>query len=188
MELLPELEILYPNNSSTIYSKFLSIEIKATAKRGIEKVTYKLNDEIISIEKEYPFNLNMFVEKIKNNENILTIIAEDDIGNRTEKKLFFILDLTKANSNASFVDFDSTVYDDDFPIELKLNFLNKNNIEKIKIVLKNDKNEYSIFEGKAEEKIIFENKNYKKDLYYMTIYLKDNLNERIVDSQKIRIY
>lgn len=188
LELIPELQVIFPQDNFTFYSKFISTEIKTSAKRGIEKVTYKIDEQIVSVEKEFPFSLNSFVENLTNGEHTLTITSEDDIGNIAEEKIFFNLDLTKTNTDASFVDFDSTLYENDFPVKLNLNYLNKQKIKQIKIILKNNIDEYTLYDGVAKEEIIFENKNYTKNLYYMTIYLKDDFNERIVDSKKIRIY
>ena len=187
LELIPELTIISPEASSTLYTKFLSVNIDTSAKRGVEKVTYKIDNKIINIEKEYPFNLNYFVENLESGNHKLTVIAEDDIGNIIQKEINLNIDLIKTNTNANFINFDQTIYKNDFPININIGYVNKEKINKIKIILNNNENNYLIYEGNIKDKIELDNNLIKKDLYYMTLYIEDNLNERVTDSKKIRI-
>ncbi len=90
--LLPTLTVVYPAPSSTIYSRQLDTDIRVSAPRGVKKVSYKLNGVYVGVENAHPFNLNTYAKDMTIGKNILTIIVEDDIGNRLEEEVPFTLD------------------------------------------------------------------------------------------------
>ncbi|MFA5211577.1 MAG: PBP1A family penicillin-binding protein [Patescibacteria group bacterium] len=99
LELIPQIEIISPAQGIVLDSDLLSVDIKTSAKRGVAKVTYKIDDETIKILSEYPFNLNYSLNNLEVGNHILTIIAEDDIGNFSKEFLDFNFKPEKNTTN-----------------------------------------------------------------------------------------
>lgn len=92
LELIPSLEVIYPAPSSTIFSRQIDTDIRVTAPRGVTQVTYKIDDKYVGVINSHPFNLNYFAEDLTPGLHTLTIIVEDDIGNRLEETSTFTLE------------------------------------------------------------------------------------------------
>lgn len=79
----PSIEFTSPSKSTTISSRNLSASINVSAPRGVKKVEYYLEGNIIQTVNSEPFNLNVFVAdpKVTTGFYKLRAIAYDDIGN-----------------------------------------------------------------------------------------------------------
>lgn len=92
MELIPTLEIVYPTPSTTFTSQTIITDIRASAPRGIDRVTYKIDEIYAGVEYEHPFNLQKELPWLTPGNHILTVIVQDDLGNRVEASVPIIVD------------------------------------------------------------------------------------------------
>lgn len=89
--LIPTLTILYPTSSTIFSGTDLNTDIGASAPRGITKVTYKIDDKYVGVVREHPFNLNYSLNEFSNGSHLLTVTAEDDIGNQVTATTSFMI-------------------------------------------------------------------------------------------------
>jgi 1A family penicillin-binding protein len=91
IELIPTLTVVYPIHGMTITEDTgVYTDIRTTAPRGVAVVRYYIDEQLIGVETEHPFNLKSTERIIAPGPHTLTIEVEDDIGNRyTENILFF---------------------------------------------------------------------------------------------------
>lgn len=91
LELIPSLVVVLPRASSTLTSRDISTDIRVTAPRGVSKVTYKIDTAFVGVVRDHPFNLGYYAGNLEDGNHTLTIIVEDDIGNRLEEVVPFTL-------------------------------------------------------------------------------------------------
>ena len=144
LELIPTLEIVYPQFDSILTTRQIDTDIRVTAPRGVKKVTYRLDDAYIGIVNSHPFNLNYYAENIEPGEHTLSIIVEDDVGNKLEEEVTFLLDVDPAPAGVSFVNTPSQISGDDFPAAVFFNYHKLNEIEEIRLYLQNGAGEKSL--------------------------------------------
>jgi len=133
LELIPTLEIVYPVNSSTLYSRQIDTDIRASAPRGVTKVTYRLDGRYVGVIKEHPFNLNYYADWLENGEHILTVLVEDDIGNLLESKVGFALEAGTEPPRVTWIGGNQTLKQSDFPRTFLLNHFKLDEIFEVKI-------------------------------------------------------
>jgi 1A family penicillin-binding protein len=103
LELIPTLTIVYPSPSSTLSSRQIDTDIRVTAKRGITKVTYKIDEKYVGVVREHPFNLNYYASTLDPGTHTLTIIAEDDVGNIIEEVVPFLFEGNQVEPSVSWL-------------------------------------------------------------------------------------
>ena len=91
LELLPNLEVIYPRASSTLTSRQIDTDIRVSAPRGVSKVTYKIDERFVGVIRESPFSLHYYAVDLLDGDHVLTIIVEDDIGSRRIEAIPFAL-------------------------------------------------------------------------------------------------
>ena len=91
LELIPSLTVVLPQASSTLTSRNISTDIRVLAPRGVSKVTYKINTAFVGVVRDHPFNLNYYAGNLADGDHTLTILVEDDVGNRLEEVIPFTL-------------------------------------------------------------------------------------------------
>jgi hypothetical protein len=74
-----------------------------TAKRGITKVTYKIDEKYVGVVREHPFNLNYYASTLDPGTHTLTIIAEDDVGNIIEEVVPFLFEGNQVEPSVSWL-------------------------------------------------------------------------------------
>jgi 1A family penicillin-binding protein len=147
--LMPSLEILYPAQNQKITSRQIVSQIKASAPRGIAKVSYKIDDAWVEIINSAPFNLNYYARGLSSGPHILSIIAEDDIGNKIEEKINFILEAEEEKPGAFWVPVNSILNQNDFP---RVFFLDHYKLVDIReIVVYSEQNGNRKLEGKIND-------------------------------------
>jgi penicillin-binding protein 1A len=92
LEMIPSLTVVSPQPSSTIFADRLITDIRASAPRGVQRVIYTIDGRLVSIERSHPFNLDTSLERFEEGPHILSVTVEDDIGNRLEEVIPFILE------------------------------------------------------------------------------------------------
>ncbi len=80
--LIPTLTIIYPTSNTIFSGTDLNTDIGASAPRGITKVIYKIDEKYVGVVREHPFNLNYSLNEFSSGTHLLTVTAEDDIGNQ----------------------------------------------------------------------------------------------------------
>lgn len=123
-ENLPKIQILSPTKNQTINNSYLTAQIKASAPRGIDRVEYYIDGNMINSTKQYPFNLDQNIEFLNNGFHNLKAKACDDADNCSEKTVEFNLmqenEPSKEKLNISIVSPGSglAVNTSDFPISI----------------------------------------------------------------------
>ncbi len=115
IELIPSLTILTPTASSTLTSRHIVADIQTSAPRGISRVTYKIDGTSIQINQESPFSLSYYARTLENGPHLLSIIAEDDIGNSAEQVVPFILNATEEPASVTWNRPQITIQPQEFP-------------------------------------------------------------------------
>ncbi len=98
-EFRPELTLLYPKDGEIIEEGFLEAEVEVSAPRGVNSVSYYINDQLLREVRNYPFNLNRDISFLENGYHELKLVACDDVGNCTEKSIDFNLILEERDLN-----------------------------------------------------------------------------------------
>lgn len=144
-ENIPVFSITNIENNQNISDPQLKINIDASSPRGIYKVEYYINNNLLDKKTSYPFNLDKNISFLNNGYYNLKIRVCDDVLNCSEKSLEFnlILDnnLNKlpANLNLIYPTSGIALNPIDFPLNIKMLSTNPEQIIKIELIIK-DKN------------------------------------------------
>lgn len=130
LELIPSLEVVFPAPSSTLQSRQIDTDIRVTAPRGVTKVTYQIDGVFVGVIRNHPFNLNYYAKNIEPGNHTLTIIVEDDVGNRLTEDVPFVLsnNVGVEPPSITWADGSLSLNQNDFPRTL---FLNPFKIEEV---------------------------------------------------------
>ena len=126
-----------PANNQTIMEPVLSVNINASAPRGINRAEYYINDNLLAVVSSYPFNLNEQINFLSNGFHKLKVRVCDDVDNCSEKSLDFnlIIDEAPIVNDISILWLEPArglaVADIDFPLTLKVNVGNPDQAAKI---------------------------------------------------------
>jgi hypothetical protein len=114
----------------------------ASAPRGINKVEYYINDELLYTNESYPFNLKQNIGYLENGYHNLKVRACDDVDNCRSHSLTFNLSLdekqrSKYEINISWITPQKglAVNSIDFPLDLELKIKNYQYINELNIIL-----------------------------------------------------
>lgn len=132
----PSLSWQSPGYNQTISSGRLEMEVNASAPRGVRRVEYFLDDQLIGTSYSSPFNFSYQINPfIANGSHQLKAIAFDDRDNFGDASLTINLDLDSEDRDFNLVWLSPTNGDTlnllDFPINLQLNLDNPNRVAKI---------------------------------------------------------
>jgi len=130
--LVPTLEIISPTPSSTFTNRQIDTDIRVSAPRGVTKVIYTLDGRYVGVIKTHPFNLNYYANWIEAGNHTLIITAEDDVGNKTEKQIIFLLDAPPEPPSVTWTYQEQTLGNNSFP---KLMILKTFKLDQIKEVV-----------------------------------------------------
>jgi hypothetical protein len=140
----PVFTILSPQNNQTIETNNLVVSLEATAPRGIYKIEYYINNNLLDKKTSYPFDLNKDISFLSNGYYNLKVRVCDDVLNCSEKSIEFNLLLSSSNiklhANLKLIYPTSglALSSMDFPLPIKMVSTNPEQIIKINIIL--DKN------------------------------------------------
>src|SRR3989344_5393615 len=134
--LAPNLEIYRPQPNESYNTRQLNFEIKAESPRGIHQVTYYLDGAQIGLVTSFPFNLSYHADTLTQGEHTLIILAEDDLGNYSEKEVKFNLNAGLEPANISWMDGEKIeLTNSDFPRGMYLIPFRWEDIQDVKIYL-----------------------------------------------------
>ncbi|OGF33473.1 hypothetical protein A2533_02550 [Candidatus Falkowbacteria bacterium RIFOXYD2_FULL_35_9] len=84
----PSLQIYSPQNNETISSSNLNVEVNVSAPRGISRVEYYLDEQLINTVYSAPFNLSFNISSIfGNGYHKLKVVVFDDVDNSAEEAI-----------------------------------------------------------------------------------------------------
>ena len=134
----PTFTIESPVNNQPIMEPLLTVDINASAPRGINRAEYYINDNLLANISSYPFDLNQSISFLNNGFHKLKVRVCDDVDNCSEKTLEFnlILDETPIadDINVSWLEPSNglAITNIDFPLTLKVEVANPEQTAKIK--------------------------------------------------------
>ena len=141
LENRPIFKILFPLNNQTITESFITASLEASAPRGINRAEYYINNNLITINSSYPFNLEKQINFLNNGFHNLKVRVCDDIDNCSEQSVEFNL-ISDKEPNNSEIDISwlepnngLAVNGIDFPLNIKLQASNYMQIAKVNIYL-----------------------------------------------------
>lgn len=137
----PVLNITYPTDNQTITDPQFAVTIGATAPRGINRIEYYIDGNLVDTVTAYPFGLKKQMSFLNNGVHTLTAKACDDVDNCTEQKINFSLALPNNPINKDISiglnrpSQEVTLRSSDFPFLLKASVSNTNQIVKVAFYL-----------------------------------------------------
>ncbi|MFH1412595.1 MAG: penicillin-binding protein [bacterium] len=182
-------------NNQLVKDQYLSINLKASSPRGIDKAKYYINDNLFTISSSFPFGLNRSLNILPNGIYKLGIMVCDDIDNCSKKDFNINLQLEDNNKQAKIIaswasPADGINLEKDSSIELKINLINPENVSVIRFYYSaNDnpqliENKYSIDE--TIEGILWKTKSIAPGVY--ELYAEaDNWQGQTAITDKIEI-
>lgn len=129
----PRVSFISPGDNSTIDSAELNLAVRTDSPRGIAKVEYYLDDKLIALNANAPFNVDLVLpSSIPNGQHALTVKAYDDLQNMSEASLTVNLQRT-AFLNVEWLQpaQSTTLKTDDFPYALMINVDDLSKVKKI---------------------------------------------------------
>jgi len=131
----PTIEIPSPSQSQTITSRDFRAEVSASAPRGVKRVEYYLNDQLMKNVTASPFKLEVFIRdpQVKSGFYTLKAIAYDDVDNNRSDQIDLNFQLPSINSIFTWTDpiSNTTLTSDDFPYTIGADLDETSNIKKI---------------------------------------------------------
>lgn len=143
----PVFEITNLQDKQTIESENLNVKIQASAPRGIYKVEYYINDNLLDKKTSYPFDLDKNISFLSNGYYNLKVKVCDDVLNCSEKSIEFNLLLANngvklpASLNLIQPSSGSNLNFTDFPLTIKMISTNPEQIIKINIMAQKEGSE-----------------------------------------------
>lgn len=135
-ELIPSLNITYPDASTTLTSRQLRVEVEASAPRGISEVVFKIDGNTVGVSRAMPFALDYYFKNAAKGVHTITVVASDDQGNSALKEIS--IDLQAELDPPDFNWFDAspvTIRGEDFPRSVSVAPFRWNDIKDIKVTL-----------------------------------------------------
>ncbi|KKS40235.1 MAG: Penicillin-binding protein, 1A family [Candidatus Kuenenbacteria bacterium GW2011_GWA2_42_15] len=151
----PRIQLSSPADGTVVTNPAISATAEASAKRGIARVEYYFDGELISTQKNYPFDLNDYqLIGIENGEHFLKAVAFDDVENSAEKNVKIYLNLPDEYVNPinwTTPHDGQEFYQEQLPFNLSVRISNDSSFNKVDFYLQK-KGEQSTWLGYNEVK------------------------------------
>ena len=136
LELIPTLTVNSPQKDAVLTSRTIVTDISVSAPRGVSQVSYKIDGVYIGVVRQHPFSLTYHADALDRGAHTLSIIVEDDIGNRIEENIPFTLDVGSLPISVSFEHQTYTLTKSNFPVGLLLSHQRLDMISSISIFVR----------------------------------------------------
>ncbi|EKE06653.1 MAG: hypothetical protein ACD_18C00310G0007 [uncultured bacterium] len=146
LELIPSLEVVYPEEGQTLTNRQIDTDVRVTAPRGVSKVTYKIDNVYVDVVNAHPFNLHYYMQEQNSGEHTMTIIVEDDVGNKFQKEVKFKLDAPDVKPSVRFLNDYTIINSASFPKTITLEAIKISEIKNISLYYEKNGNKSLIGE------------------------------------------
>jgi 1A family penicillin-binding protein len=139
----PNLEVLNFSDNQTIKSGLLKIDVSVGAPRGVDRVEYYINGNLLENRDSFPFSLSRNISFLDNGGHELLVRVCDDVDNCTSEKFNFTLELNQSNNNQGanislLSPSDGMALSSiDFPLSISLNIDNPKKVSTINAYIQN---------------------------------------------------
>ncbi len=132
-ENMPTITLISPKNNATIENYPITFEVNASALRGISRVQYELNGEVVGISRNHPFNLKVNALDVANGYHKLKVTAYDDIDNANSVQIELNLKLPKVAPQVNWLSprQNASFYSSNFPLNLDFSLSKTKILEKV---------------------------------------------------------
>jgi len=184
----PNLNWNSPNNNQTINQSNLSMNVDVSAPRGVRRVEYFLDDQLIGTSYSSPFNFNYQINPfIINGRHELKAIAFDDRDNFRAQSIYIDIDLDSSSRDFNLIWLKPSNGDTlnllDFPITLELNIDKPEKIKKIDLYYVDPDNKsrwFTYLEYPSQNKLsVTWDKDLSPGAYKLYMVVKDQFNNLI---------
>jgi len=129
----PNLSIISPSSNTTLTDPNLEIRVEANAPRGISRVEYFIDEQLIGVSRISPFNLSYFITDFENGFHTLKAVAYDDIDNSNSHQININLLLRQTYLSVNWLSpqNNSTYYSSSFPLLLTISVGRPEDIRRI---------------------------------------------------------
>jgi 1A family penicillin-binding protein len=130
----PLINIESPNDGITITNSFLDVLIRGSAPRGISRIEFLIDNQIVPDIQLSSTNYKLQATSYLNGSHILTVRAYDDIDNMGQTQINFILSLENNNPIINWLSpaNNTSINKNDFPLTLSASYQGPGKIDKIK--------------------------------------------------------
>jgi len=140
----PSIRIIAPASNDTVSTSDLNVRIETSSPRGVKQVSYYLNNNLLEVSYQAPFNLDKDISFLSNGYQNLKARACDDVGNCGETAIDFNF-LIKNGRQAEKTEIiikqptsGAALSQIDFPLNVGLQIKGYKQTAKINLLLKND--------------------------------------------------
>lgn len=133
LELAPALNILFPLPNTTFVTREINSIIEVSAPRGVHKVIYRIDGQLIATLTSPPFNLSFSADRLSPGVHVLSVIALDDKANQTKQDIPITLQVEPLSPFVSWVGESLNLTPNDFPHTFFLNHFDLSNIQSVTI-------------------------------------------------------
>lgn len=127
----PKLTIISPTNNQTINDPNLKVTLSGTAKRGITKTEYYIDDVLINSGSGLLENFNLDLSDYENGYHTLTIKIKDDLQNTASKTINLNLLFSGVLPRADITSPQTNSKTNTFPIIIKGDYSNQERIKQV---------------------------------------------------------
>jgi len=190
--LAPSVTILSPYDSETVNSRNITIQVEASAPRGVYEVTYKINGNVIGISRQAPFSLSYYLKDLPKGTHTLSVTASDDLGNMSMQEINFDLQADVDPPGFNWMD-SSPLYlnENDFPRSISIIPFRWNEIKKIEVRLTGEGQNKLIYTFDHNDNLLIDKLNFTwnsspgKGNFILTGTITDNFGN--VSQKEIQI-
>jgi len=141
-ENIPSLRVLNFNDNQTLRNSILNIDVKVGAPRGVARVEYYINNNLLENKDNFPFSLSRDISFLNNDSYELLVRVCDDIDNCASQTLNFTLDLNQNNNQSANISLISpsnglVLSAIDFPLSISLKIENPSKVSTINTYIEN---------------------------------------------------
>jgi 1A family penicillin-binding protein len=143
----PVFSITNIKDQKIVESGILEVEINASAPRGIHKVEYYINNNLLERKTSYPFNLKTDISFLSNGYYNLKVLVCDDVLNCSEESIEINLlssetsEQLPVNLNIVHPSSGTVLNEIDFPLNIQMVSTNPKQITKIELKIKEKEGE-----------------------------------------------